>query len=174
VTCIVALVDSGHSYIGAERGASDVNTIFPLQYPKVWKSGPYLFGYFGSFAGERIKHNFEPPEPKIGEAIDEFMNTEFLDALHDLYEEIHIPKQEDLGLLIIIQGHIYMHNGEDMSMSHIGLPYFAEGSGMEYAMGSLYSTETLYPRERVSKALEVAIKFSPTCIGPIDVISDVE
>lgn len=175
MTCIVALIDEkGNSFLGAERGASDTNVIFPLRHAKVWKRGEYLFGYFGSFAGEKIKHGFIPPSPITGEFIDLFMNTTFLKDLNEFYDESHIPRQEELGLVIMFQGHIFIHNAQDMSMSEVDLKYFAEGSGMEFALGSLYSTEgAFYSRERVSKALEAAIKFCTTCIGPIDIISDV-
>ena len=173
MTCIVALVENGVGYIGGERGASDSNTIFPLSRPKVWKEKDYLFGYFGSFAAERLKHNFDPPAPMEGEDLDSFMNTEFLDSLHSLYEDIHIPKQEDLGLVVITQGHIFLHNGEDMSMSMIDMPYFAEGSGMEFALGSMYSTQgqDYVPEDRIRLALSAACMFSTSCVGPFDVIS---
>ena len=46
------------------------------------------------------------------------------------------------------------------------------GSGAEYAYGYLNATENFKdPRKRVVGAVSSAIKFSPTCMGPVDVVS---
>jgi len=46
------------------------------------------------------------------------------------------------------------------------------GSGSEYAYGALHATEkSKDPRKRVVGAVNAAIKFSPTCMGPVDVVS---
>jgi hypothetical protein len=59
-----------------------------------------------------------------------------------------------------------------MSLSKYTLPYLAMGSGAEYAYGVLYATEKgSNPKIRVQSAISAAIKFSPSCIGPIDVVS---
>ena len=60
MTCIVGLIDNGVAYIGGERGASTDATIMSIAEPKVWKHGEYLFGYYGTFMGERLKYNFYP------------------------------------------------------------------------------------------------------------------
>ena len=45
-------------------------------------------------------------------------------------------------------------------------------SGAEYAYGYLSATEkSKNPRNRVVGAVNSAIKFSPTCMGPVDVVS---
>jgi hypothetical protein len=46
------------------------------------------------------------------------------------------------------------------------------GSGAEYAYGYLSATEKSKDgRKRVVGAVNSAIKFSPTCMGPVDVVS---
>ena len=46
------------------------------------------------------------------------------------------------------------------------------GSGAEYAYGYLNATEkSKDPRKRVMGAVNAAIKFSPSCMGPVDVVS---
>ena len=178
MTCIVALVHDNISYIGGERGASNDEMIWHTAKPKVWRDKGYLFGYAGSFSIEKLKHNFDPPAPPSSASdseIDEFMNTTFIDALKDLYEELDISKK-DAGLVIVVNNRIFIHNSEDMSATMLNSNYFADGTGSSYAVGSLYTSEQLvekwFPaKDRVCLALEAAIQFSPSCSGDIDVIS---
>jgi hypothetical protein len=59
-----------------------------------------------------------------------------------------------------------------MSLSAFTSDYLAMGSGASYALGYLHATEKVKDgRKRVMGAVGSAIKFSPTCIGPIDVLS---
>lgn len=173
MTCIVALKYKDIIYMGGERGASDEETIMPLSTPKIWKSGPYVFGYAGTLDGERMRYNFKPtaPSPQVKD-LDKFMQTNFIKQLREFYNEwwVDTTKDGDLGLIIGIYGNIYEHNAVDMSLSKFSGDYVAIGSGSNFAYGSLFSTESLSARQRVYKAVESAVAFSPTCVGPIDVI----
>lgn len=178
MTCIVALVDNGTSYIGGERGASDDSMIWTMAHPKIWREKGYLFGFVGIFAVEKLKHNFDPPPPPsyaTDEQLDAFMNTTFIDALSSVYEEMHILKHENGGLVILVNNRIFIHNSEDLSMTMIGNDYLADGSGAHYATGSLYTSSTMIEpwtgKQRVQAALEAAVKFSPSCAGNIDILS---
>ena len=57
---------------------------------------------------------------------------------------------------------------------HIGecdVPYMAEGSGQQVALGSLFSTSTIKtPRKRVRMALEASAKFIMSVRGPFTII----
>ena len=175
MTCIVALVDKENnvSYIGGERGASDDSMIWKMANPKIWRDKGYLFGFVGIFAIEKIKHNFDPPPPPAfadGATLDAFMNTTFIDALSSLYEEMHILKHEDGGLIIVVNNHIFVHNAEDMSMTMVDNKYLSDGSGSGYAMGSLFTSESWENQsDRVSAALHAAIEFSPSCLSLIHI-----
>lgn len=174
MTCIAAIVQDGKVFMAADRGASDMNMILPLEVPKVWKNDQYLFGYYGTMHGEIVQSNFEPPKV-VGSDIDKFMKTKFKKALKDFYTEwgISPAEGEDFGMLIAVGGKIYEHNLFDMSMTcYTNARYLAAGSGAQYAMGSLYSTEShKVPTRRLMIALKCATKFSPTCLEPIDIIS---
>ena len=174
MTCIAAIVKDGKAYIAGERGASTDSSIFPISEPKVWKNGEYLFGYYGTFMGERLKFNFHPPKMNKTTDLVTFMNSVFLKALHECYQEWWVEKHEDTELMIVVRGKIFIHNAQDMSMTMYDTEFLAEGSGAEYAVGSLYSTKNLdlSPEERLSLALKAATTFSPTCIEPIDIISN--
>lgn len=173
MTCIVALKHEDKVYMGGDRGASDDGIILSLESPKVWKFGPYLMGYAGSMDGERIRHNFKPTAPNIKDT-DKFMQTRFIKELREFYNEFWIDtsKEGDLSLIIGIRGEIYEHSSGDMSLSRYSLPYISIGSGSEYAYGALYATDKQKnARNRVMSAVSAAIKFSPSCMGPVDIVS---
>jgi ATP-dependent protease HslVU (ClpYQ) peptidase subunit len=173
MTCIVALRHEDKIYLAGDRGASDDGVILSLNSPKVWKTGPYLIGYAGSMDGERMKHNFKPTAPNIKDT-DKFMQTRFVKELREFYNEFWVDtsKEGDLSLIIGIRGEIYEHSSGDMSLSKYSLPYLAIGSGSEYAYGVLYATDKQKnARNRVSQAVGAAIKFNPSCMGPVDILS---
>lgn len=177
MTCIVALVDrdTNISYIGGERGASDDSMIWEMARSKIWREKGYLFGFAGVFAIEKLKHNFDPPPPPThatDEQLDAFMNTTFIEALESVYDDMHIDKSENGGLIIVVGNRIFIHNSEDMSATMIANSYIADGSGSQYAVGSLFTSDNWSDQEdRVICALSAAIKFSPSCSGFIDIIS---
>lgn len=172
MTCIVALKDGDSIYMAAERGASDDDTILSLTTPKIWQSGPYVFGYAGTLDGERMRYNFKPTPPGATKDIDRFMQTNFIKQLRAFYNEwwIDTSKDADLGLIIGIKGNIYEHNAIDMSLSKFTGNYLSIGSGSGFAYGSLYTSESLQPKDRVALAVNAAINFSTSCMGPVDII----
>jgi ATP-dependent protease HslVU (ClpYQ) peptidase subunit len=173
MTCIAVVRHEDKVYMAGDRGASDDGTILALEAPKVWKIGPYLIGYAGSMDGERIRYNFKPTPPNIKDT-DKFMQTRFVKELKEFYNEFWVDtsKDGDLGLIICVRGQIYEHSSADMSLSKYTLPYLAMGSGAEYAYGVLYATDKQKnARNRVMQAVNAAIKFNPSCMGPVDVVS---
>ena len=173
MTCIAVVRHEDKIYMAGDRGASDDGTILSLDAPKVWKIGPYLIGYAGAMDGERIRYNFKPSVPNIRDT-DKFMQTKFIKELREFYNEFWVDtsKEGDLGLIIAIRGQIYEHSSVDMSLSKYTLPYLAMGSGAEYAYGVLYATDKQKnARSRVLQAVNAAIKFNPSCMGPVDVVS---
>ena len=175
MTCIAVVRDEINNkiYMAGDRGASDDGTILALTAPKVWKLGPYLIGYAGSMDGERLRYNFNPYVPDIKDT-DKFMQTKFIKQLRQFYSDwwVDTSKDADFGLIIAVRGEIYEHSAADMSLSKYSLPYLAMGSGAEYAYGYLNATEkTKDARKRVVGAVNSAIKFSPSCMGPVDVVS---
>ena len=80
MTCIVAVRKEDKIYMSGERGVSDDDIILQSSSPKVWQTGPYLFGYAGSMDGDRIRHNFKPSAP-VGNNLEKFMYTKFIKEL---------------------------------------------------------------------------------------------
>ena len=124
--------------------------------------------------GERIRHNFKPPIPKANVNLDKFMYTDFLISLRNFYENwwVDISKESDFGMLIAFKGRIFEHHAVDMSLTEYDEEYLAMGSGSDFALGSLWTTQhQKNGKRRAQLAVEAAVKYSTSCIGPVDVVS---
>jgi ATP-dependent protease HslVU (ClpYQ) peptidase subunit len=169
MTCIAGLVKDGSVYLAGERGASEGSYIVAIDRPKIWKNGPYIFGYAGTFEGQHIQHNFVPPAPDGN--VDKFMHGKFLKALKEFYSEWDIVtgKESELSLLIGVKGKLYEHEAEGLTLISYSREFAAIGSGADYAMGSLHATQNQKdPKRRLSLAIGAACEYSTSCIGPVD------
>ena len=173
VTCIVAVRKEDKIYMSGERGVSDDDMILASSTSKVWQLGPYIMGYAGAMDGERIRHNFKPSLP-TGNNIQKFMYTKFIKELRDFYNDwwVDVSKDSDFGMIICVKGQIFEHSAADMSLTQYNNEYLTMGSGSSYAMGYLFATENQKDaRKRSIGAVASAIKFSTSCMGPIDTVS---
>ncbi len=175
MTVIVGVVNDNGCYIAGDRGASDDNIILPLAHPKVWRTGNYLFGYYGSMDGEKVMYNFEPPAIANRKNVDKFMLGDFTQALKSFYDQHFVfatqDKELDFGMIIIAGKYMYEHDAGTMSMTRFETNYLSVGSGSEYAYGSLYATSAWSDgKKRAKTAIEAAVKYSPSCMAPIDVL----
>lgn len=172
MTCIAVVRQDKKIFMAGDRGASDEDSILTLSAPKVWKTGQYLLGYAGTADGERIRHNFKPPTPEGN--LDKFMYTKFVTYLKDFYDKwwIDTSKDSDFGMIICVRGRIFEHNSADMSLNEYDQDYLAMGSGASFAYGALYASQKQKNgRARVVQAVNSAINFSISCVGPVDTVS---
>ena len=170
MTCIAAVMKEGKVYIAGERGASEGSYIVPIDKPKIWKTGSYIFGFAGTFDGQILQYNFVPPT--IEGNADKFMHGKFLKSLKSFYNEWEIGgKESELSLIIGVKGKLYEHDADGLTLVSYERDYMAIGSGADFAMGSLHATQSHKdPKRRLTLALNAACDFSTSCIGPIDIL----
>jgi 20S proteasome alpha/beta subunit len=172
--------------MGGDRAISDSNGyITRSAHPKVFRRYQYLFGYAGSVKfGKLIEHGFEPPtyrgEDADGE-LDEFMNTDFVEALSAFLEEKTFSMFDDKpeigastsGLLVGIEGRIFEIEYE-LAAIEFADNYAAIGSATEFAIGALATHKNIYGKKylknNITNALKVAAKHSTTCSEPFDIV----
>lgn len=174
MTCIVAIAHQGKVYMGGERGHSDSHTIVSSTRPKIFERGSYLIGYAGnSGIGQAVVHNFEFPPLGKSTHIDRHMSTVFIPKLRSFITDNNIKLSENdddsAGFVVGIKGRVYEIDMSDFQC--IEYNEVAIGSGSSYAYGSLYSTNDYEPLDRIRQSIEAAILYSPTCQGPIDILS---
>ena len=176
MTCIVGLVQEGVVYIGGERGTSDNDVIISMATPKVRQRGDWVYGYAGSIGiGQLLDIT---PLPVLEENDDVFfvLRTTVVEELKDIIDKYSEPQSDrDTSWLIGARGRLFELNHTDWSVVEVN--HTAIGSGGNYALGSLHTSGyvddnelTIVPEVRMALALSAAISYSPTCLGPVDIL----
>lgn len=173
MTVIVGVAHQGKVYMGGDRGMSDKEFIGSMLAPKVRKIGQLLIGYSASQGTGLLAYmaNYSVPN---ADNIEAWLRIEFCDAYQKAAELFKIDiNTEDNGadLLVGVAGRLFEISTEDWSVAEYS--EIATGSGFSYAMGSLYTTRTWIdtPRNRVREAVNAAIRYSPSCQGPVDILA---
>jgi len=176
MTCIIAVGDGKNVAMAGERGNSDSSMILSSSTPKIIDVGHYLYGFAGiTGPSQLIAYRFTfPPIPRNAD-MTAFMLTEFMPALRSFCHGHEIvPDKEDDSATILIgtRGKVYEIDTYDFQC--VEYIYSAIGSGREYALGSIYTQLHSGVQDLsslVSSAIESAIQFSPTCQGPVDILT---
>jgi len=174
MTCIVALSYKGKVYMGGDRGHSDTHTLVSSTQPKIFEVGSYLIGYAGNTGiGQAVVHNFNFPPIGKTTNIYKHMTGVFIPSLRTFFKDndIKIPEnEEDAGSFIVgVRGKVYEIDTSDFQC--VEYTEVSIGSGSAYAYGCLYSNKHYEPLDRIREGIESAILYSPSCTGPIDIIS---
>lgn len=171
MTCIVGIADGKNVYIGADRGASDNESIVSLAQPKVFVNGDWLIGYSGSMGNGQLLQFITLPA--VGDE-DPFklLRLDIVEDLKSAIDSFGTEPDENNGTDILVgcNGRLF-----EMTLGEWGVAEITEtaiGSGGTFALGSLHTTHSIpIPiGERIEHALNAAITYSPTCQGPIDIL----
>ena len=171
MTVIVAISQDNKVYMAGDRGMSDKEFIGSMVTPKIHKVGPMLIGYSASQGTGQLAHLVTYPEPNYNN-LEAWLRIDFCDAIQKAAELFKIDiNNEDNGadFLVGINGRLFEISTEDWSVAEYDV--VASGSGYAYALGSLHSTRDWdSPRNRIKEAVKAAIRYSPSCQGPVDVL----
>ena len=174
MTCVVGVANEGTIYIGGDRGASDGSSIVSLATPKVYIRDEWIFGYAGSMGIGQIMQIINIPLLEKDDDPFMILRMDIVDAFKSMMDiqGLSITEENDTDILIGCRGRLFEFSPVDWSVAEI--KETAIGSGGNFALGSLYST-SLYiditPIERIEQSINAAITYSPTCQGPIDILS---
>ena len=193
MTCIVAITDGGHVWMGGDSFAGDEMHHQKIKEPKVFPifvdlageedDETMIIGGCGSFRMlQLLKYALEVPQydPQIdlthwfveefGEAVRQLFKDRGLTQLHDETEEAFYGT-----FLIGFCGGLYTLQ-EDFAVVGFAEMEHATGAGEEYALGSLHATRNTKKneRKRILCALEAATEFSPMVIPPYYFVSTLD
>lgn len=173
MTCIVGVASDSRVFLGGERGSADSDSILVSSQPKVFNLDQYVIGYAGNIGlGQAVAYNFNPPEFKGSDATSHMVRF-FIPSLRKFFKDndISLPDktEEHTDFIVGVSNKIYGVSSYDFQC--VEYPFLASGSGASFALGSLYSSQHLPDSDRVRLALNASIEFSPTCLGPIDIVS---
>lgn len=173
MTVIAGLVHNGKVYMGADRGMSDKRFVATSLTPKLRKVGPLLIGYSASRGTGQLIHFVNYPDVRDGIDLEAWLRLDFCEAIQkaaDMFKVDINTEDNGVDMLVGVNGRLFEIGTEDWSVSEYN--YIATGSGYPYALGSLYTTDALDipPKRRIQMAVNAAIKHSPSCEKPIDVM----
>lgn len=174
MTCVVGLIKSGKVYMGSDSAAVDEKGghIFAQKSPKVFTVGQFGIAFVDSFRmGQILQYEWVPPRftgsPK---ALDKFMRTKFIDSVKDAFKgggygnfgpNVEDGDQGGIFLVAVRGTGRLFYVDDDFQVGENIIPYYAEGIGMDFALGSLHSTQNMRdPYKRMELALAAASQFS--------------
>jgi len=170
VTCIAGLVDNNVIYIGGDRGVSDDSSILSMLQPKVVIKNDWIYGYAGSLGNGQLFDFIDLPDVKNKDDVYKILRMDVVENYKSILDTHGSSKDDDSTDFIIgCLGRLFEFNTDDWGVAEI--TEVAIGSGGNFALGSLYSTIGNDPIERIGLAIGAAITYSPTCQGPIDILS---
>lgn len=182
MTCVVGMVDTEHKvqYIASDSLYSDGQRIAVGKVEKVFVSGKYLVGFCGSpRAIQLLRYNTKlPVPPRNPKQLLPFMASTFIAHVRKLFNEHgmvlkgdNVMEQlGDMQSMVVVGGRIFVV-WPDMQVEETTEMYNCIGSGEEYALGSLYSTEGNDAETRIRMAIAAASHHCETVGGPVNLLS---
>ena len=174
MTCIAGVVDNkGRVYIGGDSASTAGDALMVREDRKVFPKGATIMGFCGSYrAGQLLRYRFEPPRCPSALQPADYMATRFVDALRDCLEAGGFDweaEDEPSAFLVGYRSKLFFIES-DLQVGQAKAPYYALGSGGEYAIGALHemyvNEPELTPRERLGRALLAAEHWCSTVRAP--------
>jgi ATP-dependent protease HslVU (ClpYQ) peptidase subunit len=175
MTCIAAVTYGDKICMGADSAGIDASLhIVQRTDTKIFKNGPFLFGFTDSFRmGQLLRYGIKMPKINLTpKNIEKFMMTDFIEAIRECFKQGGYTtirdNQEFGGEFLVGYKKFLFRIGGDFQVGCSKDGYDAVGCGGEYALGSLHSTNKSKdtPRIRVLKSLQAAEHFSAGVRNP--------
>jgi len=183
MTCIVGLEhDNGMVSIGGD--SAGVNGSLDIRIrtdEKVFINGPMIFGFTSSFRmGQLLRYSLTIPEQLGSEKDDyKYMCTQFIDAVRKClkdggYATVKNGVDEGGFFLVGYRGKLYRVES-DFQVGKSLTTFDACGCGESYALGAMAAGDAARSaKERIERALEIALKFSAGVAPPFFMLTSGE
>lgn len=179
MTAIAGIAAEGRVYIGGDSLSGEstshnkqlVTTPKVLRLPKPrYGLSEIIVGYSWSWRiGNLLEHALDLPDHKVRWAGSrdpiEYIVRHFVPAAQKVMAEAAVGPDDKLNVLIGYAGRL-LEVQSDFSVLEPRDHYAAVGSGYQYALGSLHSTQGMEPLERIERALCAAEAHSAFVQGP--------
>jgi ATP-dependent protease HslVU (ClpYQ) peptidase subunit len=180
MTCIVGLEHDGKVWIGGDSAtfrAGDL-ALRITEDAKIFSIKDIIFGSAGSLrVNQLVRFSLKIPPQKVKDD-HRYLCTSFMDAFRkclsdggSIGAEEHGEEEIESNFLVGYRGHLYrIETDYNVQIPKIG--FDACGSGEDYALGSLFSTQNskLSPEERLTLAMEAAACFSASVSPPFSML----
>ena len=175
MTCIVGVADQSGVFIGGDSAGADPGSIQVRADPKVFKNGPFLFGFTSSFRlGDLLQHALKPPHHPHDMASNTYLCTVFIDAVRKTLKDGGFAKvnnnvEEGGQFLLGYQGRLYTVY-QDFQICELADHMEAIGSGYKYALGSMVTNRHHRSESIIREALRAASTYDPYVCSPFHVL----
>jgi hypothetical protein len=178
MTCIAAIAEGGKVWMGGDSLSGSGYSYHLRTQPKVFRNGEFLMGSTGpSRLSQLLEHSFSPPTLTEGEKFESYLATRFTVSLRNCLKDGGLAEREkdrestgDGKFLLGFRGRLFSIDCW-YAFTETTLGYDACGCGEDYALGSLYSTKSGKPEDRLRTALEAAERHSMGVRGPFTILS---
>lgn len=171
MTCIVGIETKNSVIIGGDSASSGGYDITSTRLKKVFTRSLFLIGYTGSFRmGQILQYQLYVKEQTKKQTNLEYLSTTFIDAVRNCltkggYKKIENEVEEGGTFLVGYKNKLYLIDS-DFQVNSSKDGFWACGCAASYALGNLYSTKELSPKQRIKQALKAATHFSSYVCKP--------
>ena len=179
MTCIVGLKYENSVFIGGDSAGIDSDFSCTIRADtKVFKSGPFIMGFAGSFRiGQLLRFSLNPPEQLPSQTDYEYMVTSFINAVRDCLAEGGIKRvvegvEEGGTFLVGYKENLYIIE-EDFQVGVEAVGYCSIGCARDIALGAMHvqmESDNKVPFQMIEKALNAACDFSAGVCKPFIII----
>lgn len=176
MTCIVGLKHKNTIYLGGDSAGIDRTYLTIRKDLKIFTNGDFIMGFTDSFRmGQLLQYSFVPPKKRKKQDTFAYMATDFINTLRDClgtggYTTVENNREIGGQFLVGFDNRLFTIES-DFQVGESIQDYHAIGCGDDIALGSLYSTEGMDPKYRVTTALNAAQEFSAGVRAPFNMIS---
>ena len=171
MTCIVALAHEGVIYMGCDSAGIGGYSRSNRVDPKIYRVSDMLIGFTTSFRmGQLLGYSLVLPKHHSDVPIENYMATSFINAVRECLKTGGWAEkekdQERGGTFLVGYRKRIFEIFSDYQVGERAQPYNATGCGEDLALGSLFTSEHLAPKDRIRIALEAAATFSAGVYAP--------
>lgn len=164
MTCIVAMIEDGKVWMGADHLGSDgfIKTEY-VKNDKVFKNGDFLIGYTTSFRmGQILQYSWSQPTRPEGVSDDVYFYKHVLNSFHQCFKDNDYGQKRDedwsfgeflvgwKGRLFVVQNSIALEHERFASV----------GSGCYHALGAMKALALSGYLEGPQQTLEIALEVA--------------
>lgn len=167
MTCIIGLEYNNKVYLGCDSQSTEGWTSQIISYDKIFKRGEFLFGVSGYPRVNQILNYSLPLIPQLEKQDDmNYLVSVFVKSVRECFKEHEIGSTDDdgshYGNSIVLFGYrkkLYLLDS-NFQIVRFAEGYTAIGTGKELALGAMFVTSNLAPKQRILKSLEASAYFN--------------
>jgi ATP-dependent protease HslVU (ClpYQ) peptidase subunit len=166
MTCIVAIVEGDHVYMGGDSCASDGSSYELRKDPKIFRLGDCIIGFTTSYRmGQILQYHVAPPLLDGVIHVHRYIVSDWIERVRAAFKSFGYDQGGQF--LIGCRGELFRID-VDFQVAHFARPYVACGSGQMFAEGALHAVHrtAIMPNAKLFHGLMAAAEHCPDVRAP--------